>query len=202
METLGTAFWVETVAALLGIWGVWNLGGGRRRGYISGVLSTSSYVVLCAIHGIYADAVINGWYTVMGFVGWFAWGQRKTEKGGVPVRAMDAQGFWAGVGFGLLAWFLFWGLLRSYTDSTVVVWDATTSALAITAMLWMASGYTWNWPLWLIINMLSVGLYIHKGMFPTAGQYAVFGFLALRGWWIWSRARLVLTEQRDETLLL
>jgi len=30
MGTLGTAFWVETGAALLGIWGVWDLGGGRR----------------------------------------------------------------------------------------------------------------------------------------------------------------------------
>jgi nicotinamide mononucleotide transporter len=202
MGTLGTAFWVETGAALLGIWGVWDLGGGRRRGYISGVLSTSAYVVLCAIHGIYADAVINGWYTVMGFVGWFAWGQRKTENGGVPVRTMDVQGFWAGVGSGFLAWVWVWFLLRFYTDSTVVVWDATTSALAITAMLWMAAGYTWNWPLWLIINMLSVGLYIHKGMLPTAGQYTVFAILALRGWWIWSRARLVLTEERDESLLL
>ena len=162
MESLGTAFWVETGAALLGIWGVWDLGGGRRRGYISGVLSTTTYIVLCALHGIYADAVINGWYTVMGFVGWFAWGQRKSDEGFVPVRPMDAQGFWIGTGTGLMAWFLFWGLLRYFTDSTVVVWDATTSALAITAMLWMAAGYTWNWPLWLIINILSVGLYVHN----------------------------------------
>lgn len=202
MESLGTAFWVETGAALLGIWGVWDLGGGRRRGYISGVLSTSAYVVLCAIHGIYADAVINGWYTFMGFVGWFAWGQRKSDEGFVPVRPMDAQGFWIGTGTGLMAWFLFLGLLRYFTDSTVVVWDASTSALAITAMLWMAAGYTWNWPLWLIINLLSVGLYIHKGMLPTAGQYTVFAILALRGWWIWSKARLVLNEERDDSLLL
>lgn len=202
MESLGTAFWVETGAALLGIWGVWDLGGGRRRGYISGVLSTSAYVVLCAIHGIYADAVINGWYTFMGFVGWFAWGQRKSDEGFVPVRPMDAQGFWIGTGTGLMAWFLFLGLLRYFTDSTVVVWDASTSALAITAMLWMAAGYTWNWPLWLIINLLSVGLYIHKGMLPTAGQYTVFAILALRGWWIWSKGRLVLNEERDDSLLL
>lgn len=202
MESLGTAFWVETGAALLGIWGVWDLGGGRRRGYISGVLSTSAYVVLCAIHGIYADAVINGWYTFMGFVGWFAWGQRKSDEGFVPVRPMDAQGFWIGTGTGLMAWFLFLGLLRYFTDSTVVVWDASTSALAITAMLWMAAGYTWNWPLWLIINLLSVGLYVHKGMLPTAGQYTVFAILALRGWWIWSKGRLVLNEERDDSLLL
>ena len=202
MESLGTAFWVETGAALLGIWGVWDLGGGRRRGYISGVLSTTTYIVLCALHGIYADAVINGWYTVMGFVGWFAWGQRKSDEGFVPVRPMDAQGFCIGTGTGLMAWFLFWGLLRYFTDSTVVVWDATTSALAITAMLWMAAGYTWNWPLWLIINLLSVGLYVHKGMLPTAGQYTVFAILALRGWWIWSKGRLVLNEERDDSLLL
>ena len=202
MWSLGPMFWVEIGASLLGILGVWDLGGGRRRGYISGILSTSVYVALCSIHGIYADAVINAWYTLMGFVGWFAWGQRKDAGVIVAVRPMGTKGFWVGIGSGLLAWFVFWGLLRYYTDSTVVVWDATTSALAITAMLWMAAGYTWNWPLWLIINVLSVGLYLHKGMVPTAGQYLVFGFLALRGWWIWSRAGLALNKAKDEPLLL
>jgi nicotinamide mononucleotide transporter len=54
-------------------------------------------------------------------------------------------------------------------------------------MLWMAAGYLWNWPLWLIINLMSVGLYLHKGMLPTALQYGVFTGLAIRGWWKWAR---------------
>ncbi len=182
----GPALWVETGAAILGIWGVWDLGSGLRRGYFSGVVSTLLYVYLCAAKGIYADAVINGWYTIMGFVGWFSWRQRQVVSEASLVQAMTRQGLFMGVGFGILAWVFFWVLLSFYTDSSVVILDTTTSALAITAMLWMAAGYTWNWPLWLIINLLSIGLYFHKGMFPTAFQYGVFAGLAVRGWWKWT----------------
>lgn len=181
------ACWVETGAALLGIWGVWDLGNGKRRGYISGFVSTTIYIVLCSANGIYADAIINAWYSIMGVVGWFAWKNRQRSSEGIPIQAMTCQGLSLGLGLGVLAWLLFWFLLHFYTDSTVVVWDATTSALAITAMVWMAAGFAWNWPLWLIINILSIGLYFYKGMIPTALQYLILGFLALRGWWIWRR---------------
>ncbi|MFM8316746.1 MAG: nicotinamide riboside transporter PnuC, partial [Bacteroidota bacterium] len=162
-------------------------GSGLRRGYLSGVASTVLYIFLCAANGIYADAVINVWYSIMGVVGWFSWKQRQGESQTHLVQAMTGQGLVLGLGLGLLAWFFFWFVLKNYTDSSVALWDTTTSALAITAMLWMAAGYRWNWPLWLIINLMSVGLYLHKGMTPTALQYCVFAVLAVRGWWKWTR---------------
>lgn len=187
MQVPEPVFWVETGAAVLGVWGVWDLGSGLRRGYISGMLSTITYVFLCAWNGIYADAVINGWYTVMSVVGWLAWTKRTGGNPSKLFQSMTRQGLVGGLVGGLSALLLFGYLLSTYTDSTVVWWDATTSALAITAMVWMAAGYTWNWPLWMVINLLSVGLYLYKGMIPTALQYLVFGFLALRGWRIWTR---------------
>lgn len=187
MQEPGPSFWVETGAAILGILGVWDLGSGLRRGYLSGVASTVLYIFLCAVNGIYADAVINVWYSIMGVVGWVSWKQRLVESQTHLVQAMTSQGLGLGLGLGLLAWFIFWFVLKNYTDSSVVLWDTTTSALAITAMLWMAAGYRWNWPLWLIINLMSVGLYLHKGMIPTALQYCVFAGLAVRGWWKWTR---------------
>jgi nicotinamide mononucleotide transporter len=187
MQVPGPLFWVETGAAILGIWGVWDLGSGLRRGYLSGIASTFLYIFLCAVNGIYADAIINAWYSIMGIVGWYSWKHRQGLAHTVPVQAMTRQGLIRGLGFGILAWISFWFLLKYYTNSTVVLWDTTTSSLAITAMLWMAAGYLWNWPLWLIINLMSVGLYLHKGMLPTALQYGVFTGLAIRGWWKWAR---------------
>jgi nicotinamide mononucleotide transporter len=181
------AFWVEIGAAILGVWGVWDLGSGLRRGYLSGCVSTFAYVFLCVNGGIYADAVINAWYTIMGVVGWFAWHHRQKEAENRFVQTLSYKGLVLGLSLGVLAWLLFWFLLKNYSDSTVVLWDSTTSALAITAMFWMTAGFIWNWPLWLIINLFSVGLYLHKGMAPTAIQYMIFTGLAIRGWWIWAR---------------
>lgn len=183
-------FWIELVAAFLGVLGVWDLGSGKKRGYISGFVSTTTYIVLCATKGIYADAVINGWYSVMSVVGWYSWSKRQVLAGeivGIPRQSMDWRALRVGIVIGVGSWILFVVILCYGTDSRIVVWDATTSAMAVTAMLWMASGYVWNWPLWLIINALSVGLYLHKEMIPTAVQYFVFGVLAIRGWYIWTR---------------
>ena len=101
MQVPEPVFWVETGAAVLGVWGVWDLGSGLRRGYISGMLSTITYVFLCAWNGIYADAVINGWYTVMSVVGWLAWTKRTGGNPSNLFQSMTRQGLVVGLVGGL-----------------------------------------------------------------------------------------------------
>lgn len=183
---MSAPYW-EILAAFLGVWGVWDLGKGKRRGYVSGTVSTTLYVLLCYQNGIYADAWTNVWYSVMGIYGWRTWLVRERQNGGFVVVALNARNLGAGLGLGLGTWVLAVFLLVRYTDSTVPIWDATTTALAVLAMFWMAAGHTVHWPVWVLVNLLSVGLYFSKNMYPTAVQYFVFLILAFRGWWLWHR---------------
>jgi nicotinamide mononucleotide transporter len=45
-----------------------------------------------------------------------------------------------------------------------------------------------SWPLWILINILSVWLFASQGLFATAGLYAVFLCIACWGWDEWRRA--------------
>ena len=44
-----------------------------------------------------------------------------------------------------------------------------------------------NWPVWLVVNLASVGLFAYKGLWLTALLYVIFAALALAGWARWAR---------------
>ena len=43
------------------------------------------------------------------------------------------------------------------------------------------------WPLWIVLNVLFVALFIQQGLYPTAALYGVFTLLAIQGWLTWQR---------------
>ena len=45
-----------------------------------------------------------------------------------------------------------------------------------------------NWAVWIIVNVVSVGLFAYKALWLTAGLYVVFIVLSVAGWRAW-RAR-------------
>lgn len=45
-----------------------------------------------------------------------------------------------------------------------------------------------NWLLWIIADVLYIGLYIHKELYLTAALYVLFLTLCIVGWVQWRRA--------------
>jgi nicotinamide mononucleotide transporter len=41
------------------------------------------------------------------------------------------------------------------------------------------------WPLWIVLDVIFVGLFLYKGMYLTAALYGLFALLAVKGWRTW-----------------
>jgi nicotinamide mononucleotide transporter len=59
-------------------------------------------------------------------------------------------------------------ILIHYTDSPVPTGDAFTTALSITATWMLARKYIEHWWLWVIVDSVSLVLYINKELYPTS----------------------------------
>jgi len=90
------------------------------------------------------------------------------------------------VAFALL-WLAIWFVLSHFTNSTVPVRDAFTTALSMIALWALARKYVEQWLMWLVVDLISFWLYFEKGI-PFKGLlYAFYCFMAVAGYIRWRK---------------
>lgn len=85
----------------------------------------------------------------------------------------------------LLAFALIAHVLIRYTDSTVPYGDSFTTAMSIVGMWMLAQKYVEQWLVWIAVDVVCTGLYIYKGLYPTAALYALYTIIAVFGYFKW-----------------
>lgn len=155
--------------------------------YPTGIVNTTIYIHLSIAGGLYAEAGVNFYYTVMSIVGWVLWAQKKEGKQVLHItRSTEREWIIALIFFGL-CWFVLFFVLKKLTNSTVPMADSFASAAAYTGMWLMARKKLENWLWWIVTNIAAIPLYFVKGFVFTSFQYLVFLVLAILGYIEWRR---------------
>jgi len=158
--------------------------------WIVGVVMPVVHGVLYYEAGLYADAAINVYYVLAGLYGLVCW-LRHSQKSSnaVPHSVLKAPHFTIPVlitSYAVLHVVIYW-LLVTFTNSTVPVCDSFTTALSIVALWMLSRKYTEQWLVWFVVDAVTVGLYIYKGIPVTAGLYALYTLLAVIGYLKWRK---------------
>jgi len=103
------------------------------------------------------------------------------------VRALSTQGRLIAIAAVAVGWPAIGWLLHRTTDTDVPWWDAFPTAASIVGQWLLGRKYVENWPVWVIVNMVSVALFAYKGLWLTVGLYAVFVAMSFAGWRAWRR---------------
>lgn len=137
--------------------------------------------------GLYADFAINIYYlliAVYGFIVWTRGGKKKDKPKKRITRITIAQ--LAGCSLVSVAlWVLIWWMLITFTDSTVPVADAFTTALSIVGLWMMAQKIAEQWLVWLVVDIVCTGLYFYKGIPFYAILYFIYSVIAVVGYKKW-----------------
>jgi nicotinamide mononucleotide transporter len=157
--------------------------------WLFAIVSSATYGIVFFKARLYGDAGLQGVFIVASLWGWYEW-LRGTGQDDKPlvVSRLDRKGWaWslAGwlLGFVLLSWFL-----HAYTDTDVPHMDAFLTAGSLLGTLLAARKKVENWHVWIVVDVLYVGLYVYKGLHLTAVLYAVFVGMAALGLRAWARA--------------
>ena len=187
-----TDHYIEIVGALAGIvyvfleirqsiW-LWPLG----------IVTSAMYIWVFFTSKFYADMGLQTYYVLISVYGWYWWlkGGKKYNTDSLPVTKVSIK-LSAILLFVFIALFgIIWFLLVNYTDSPVPVGDAFTTALSIVATWMLARKIIEHWILWIIADLVSMGLYIYKGLYPTVVLFAVYTAMAIIGYREWRKTLL------------
>jgi len=185
---------LEIIAASLGILSVWYAKKANILVYPTGIVSVLIYVSICYHAQLYADMGINAYYFVFSVYGWIMWSRKNDNKEELPVTYSDLKTWLISIGVFLLSVVVIQVLLRIFKAGDTVYWssfvpytDTFTTAVAIVGMWLMAVKKVENWLFWIATDVVSVPLYIYKGLVFTSLQYFVFLVLAVMGYFEWRR---------------
>jgi nicotinamide mononucleotide transporter len=151
------------------------------------MINTAIYIYLYLTHGLYADASVNFYYTVMSIAGWMLWARKKDGHTALSIVRSDGKDWRNAFLFFGVCWIVLFVLLRKFTDSSVPQADAFTSAAAFTGMWLMNKKKLENWVWWIITDLASVPLNFYKHLVFTSFQYLVFLVLAIMGYISWRK---------------
>jgi nicotinamide mononucleotide transporter len=137
---------------------------------------------------LYGESGLQLFFVAMALWGWWQWLRGSQAPGqALVVRPIRAEAWaWLLTAFVLL-WLALAQLLDHGTDTDVPWWDAATTAGSIVGTWLLGRKHVENWPVWVAVNAVSVGLFLYKGLWLTCVLYAVFLALALIGWRAWNR---------------
>lgn len=187
LEGLRATTWLEYIAVFFGIASVIFSRLENIWVYPTGIVNTTVYIYLSIVAGLYAEAGVNFYYTVMSIVGWVLWAQKKEGEKVLHITRSSRREWLISLAFFASCWLVLWWVLRSYTNSTVPLADGFASAAAYTGMWLMARKKLENWLWWIVTNIASIPLYFIKGFVFTSFQYLVFLVLAVMGYVEWRR---------------
>ena len=156
--------------------------------WIVGILMPCVHCVLYYQKGIYADCAMQAYYIIAGLYGLTIWllGRKNTKK---PLRITHTP---RSLVLYLLAIYvllhiIIYLVLVLFTDSTVPFWDSMTTAMSMIAMWLLSRKYIEQWLVWLVVDVITAGLYLYKGIPLTAGLYTLYTTLAFVGYMRWRR---------------
>lgn len=175
-----------TITAALGIWLT------TRRLLICWPVTLVSiflYIVVFYRAGLYSDALLQVFFVVFTFYGWWHWWRGAREEGAVTIVPLQQSSLIVAIVLGVPGSVAL-GVLAKHLHAALPYLDAVLMSYSLVATWWQARKHIANWWLWILVDVVYIGEYIYKDLWPTALLYAGLVGLAFLGLRDWRRASL------------
>lgn len=181
---------LEAIAVIFGFFSVWYSKQENILVYPTGIVSTVIFVYLLWQWGLIGDMLINVYYSSMSIYGWYVWTRKVDAVHFIPItRTTRKENLWSIVIFLGTALFtvVIYLFFDKWNDWTAYV-DTFTTGIFFLGMWLMAKKKLENWIYWIIGDIISVPLYLYKGLAITSLQYLLFTIIAFYGYRTWKRS--------------
>jgi nicotinamide mononucleotide transporter len=177
---------LETIAVVLALAYLLLAMRQNRLCWVAAFLSALIYLVIFADVKLYMEAGLQVIYAVMAIVGWVFWGQDDSEDT-LAVTTRPASFHLLTLAAIGICTLVSGAVLTTYTDAARPFIDAGTTVSAILCTWMVTRKILENWLYWIVINAVSVWLFMDRGLSLTSGLFALYIVLSVIGYLSWRR---------------
>ncbi|GAA0812086.1 nicotinamide riboside transporter PnuC [Colwellia asteriadis] len=184
-------------------------------------ISTALYTYIFYEFLLLMDSALNAYYLVMAVYGFWVWRGNNTKNSKLAVdnetlhaiknhskSEVEAE---AESSFTVVSWQLNWHvkacailalisagwgyIMANYTPADFPYLDTFTTVYAVFATYLIAQKVLENWIYWIVIDVISIYLYLQKALYPTALLFIIFTGVAFYGYAKWRKLFINKNEQ-------
>lgn len=177
--------WAEVLGAVSGLACVALVARQHVWNWPVGLVNNVFWALLFWRAKLYSDSTLQGVFFALGCYGWWRWTRGARGDAALAVRRTTRREWGALAGAVAIATAALAAWLAHATDSPAPLADASVLTLSLAATWGQAEKLVESWWIWITVDVISVPLYVSRGLYPTAGVYVIFGALCvvgLRGW--------------------
>ncbi|TXE09577.1 nicotinamide mononucleotide transporter [Seonamhaeicola algicola] len=181
---------LEFIGVFFGFLSVWYSKKENILVYPTGIISTAIFVYILLVYGLLGDMLINAYYFTMSIYGWYYWTQKDANNNEVHVTktTKKEQKYTVIIFMLTLIFVAIIYLANNKFNSWTAYVDTVTTAIFFVGMWLMAKKKLENWVYWIIGDVISVPLYLYKGLVFTSLQYLIFTVIAIYGYKAWKNS--------------
>lgn len=184
---------IEFFGTLFGIVAVWLAAKNRILTWPVGLVNIVLFFCIYYQVGLFSDMFLQIYFFGVGVYGWIFWKSENEKK--TPIRQLDKHQIlkltlWI-FGLSLLCYYFVSNLHEWWPDvfrqeAAFPFWDSLVAVASIFANTLLARRTIDNWPIWILVDLICIILYISKGIYFIAFEFVIFTLLASYGWYQWS----------------
>ena len=152
-------------------------------------LSTAIYTVLFWDVSLLMESALNVYYMAMAVYGWYQWTRGGTNGDDLPhtlaVRSMSAMQHGMVIAAIASLTIISGYLLSEHSGAAWPYVDSFTTWASVITTYLVARKYLQNWLYWIVIDTVSVPLYIDRGLHLTALLFVAYVVIAVVGYFKW-----------------
>lgn len=156
--------------------------------WLFGILSSLLYIYVFFKAGFFADMSLQVYYFFISIYGWHHWLKGRTGNGEkLKVSSITGKQWLIYIIITILLTLISGIILSHLPGSNLPYLDAFTTAASVVATWMLARKILENWLWWILIDIVSIGMYIYKDLYPTLILFAVYTSMAFIGYIQWKK---------------
>lgn len=154
-------------------------------------ISTIIYTFIFYDVYLWMDSLLQVYYMFMAVYGWYSWQKGKliaTENvNSIEISSWSIQVHIKHISLLTLISLIVGYLMATLTPTHFPYLDSATTVFAVYATYLVTQKILENWLYWVVIDFVSIYLYLEKGLVPTAALFVVYVVIAIVGYISWRK---------------
>ncbi len=151
------------------------------------LVSTIIYTALFWNVSLLMESMLNVYYMLMAIYGWWLWQRGGARRRALAITRWRVRRHLLVIGGVVVAAVVTGTLLSRYSGAAWPYVDSFTTWGAIVTTWMVAQKVLENWLYWLVIDAVSIPLYIDRGLYLTATLFALYLVIVMFGFVQWKR---------------